>query len=168
MQLRKITLTNAQVQHLYQIFNEKMLAEGLSPLYSLFIYNNLNLLIPIYENITSRLFDERREPEFANLTSENNALVIKYADKDEQGNIVKDQNGNPKITENIVEFNNENTKLIQKYKSLYDKMQNKYEINAKILSETHEHELFTLNLSEFPDKTPPFIIGLFANINSNT
>lgn len=165
MKVSKLRLTNYQIERILNEFNTKIFVPGISAKYSYFIYKNTEFLAEPYNKLMNELYDERKEPNFQEMVDAQNKLIMKYADRDEQGNIIKDENNVPVINENIVEFNNENDKLIEKYKELFDKIKKKDEYNHEIRSKEDEYDLVTLDLSEFPDVTPPFIVGLLNSEN---
>lgn len=162
MKVSKVKLTNYQVERLFEEFNKKLFIDGINPKYSYFMFKNSEYLATAFNNMMMELYDERRDPDYAKMVEEQNKLVIKYADKDEQANIVRDTQGNPVITENIVEFNNENEVLLSKYKDLVSKIESKEQYNHKIRSRDGEYDLITLELNEFPNSAPPFIVGLLG------
>ena len=66
------------------------------------------------------------------------------------------------IRENIVEFTEENAKLLEKYPTLNEHWKNKEKVNFEIYQKSQSYNLTCLELSEFPSKTPPFIVGIFG------
>lgn len=163
MKSEKRKLTNYQIKQLYEDFTKKIYEDGVTAKYSWFLYKNYQILGNAYGALANEIFDERRDPDFQNMVNDQNELVLKYADRDEQANIKRDEHGNPIINDNIVEFNKENDKLLTtKYAALYEKLQNKDKINNAILTKQVDIELLVLDISEFPATTPPFIVGLLG------
>lgn len=162
MTLKEITLSNFQLKQLFEEFNRKLTEPGETAKYSWFMYQNCELLAKPYNEVLGKLFDERREPEFPEFYQKQQQLVMKYADRDEQNNIVHDQNGAPVINENIVEFNEANATLLKEYSTLYEKIQNKDKVNYEVYKETNVYKLYCLELSEFPPRTTPFIVGILG------
>lgn len=162
MKVNKVKLSYYQVERLFEEFNKKLFIDGINPTYSYFLFKNSEYLSIGYNKLRSEMYDERTEPDYPAMMAEQQQLIAKYADRNEQGNIIKDQYGNATINENIVEFNNENDKLMEKYKDLFEKIKNKPRINHELLSQEAEYDLITLELSEFPNSTPPFIVGLLS------
>lgn len=163
MTTSKVVLNNYHLKRLFEELNTKIFQDGINQKYSYLIFKNVEYLAPIYKNLIEELYDEHKEPNYAEMVREQNDLVLKYADRDEQGNVIHDQNNNPILTENIVEFNAENEKFMAKYKDIFDKIATKQEVNQKILMKTGEYDLVTLDLNEFPVTVSPFIIGLLTS-----
>lgn len=163
MKSEKRKLSNYQIKQLYEDFAKKVYEEGITAKYSWFLYKNYQILGNAYAAIANEVFDERREPDFQNMLNDQNELVLKYADRDEQANIKRDERGNPVINDNIVEFNKENDQLLStKYAALYEKLQNKEKFNHEILTRQVDIDLLVLDVSEFPPTTPPYIVGLLG------
>lgn len=162
MTTRDVTLSNFQLKQLFEEFNKKLGEPGENAKYSWFIFKNVELMAKAYAELMQSLYDERKEPEFPEFYQEQQKLVQKYADRDEQNNIVRDNNNAPVIIENIVEFNQENAKLLEKYSSLYEKIKNKDAVNYEIFNKTQTLTLHCLELSEFPARTVPFVVGLLG------
>lgn len=164
---KTLKLKKIEVTQLFEEFNTLILKEGVSAKYSLFVYNNAQVLMPIWEQIAAEIYDERREPEFPKFIQQNNDIITKYADRDEQGNIVKDQNGQPMITEQIVEFNTAVETLNSTYKEMLERIAQKDEINKQVYLQEIEVELTCLDIDEFPANTKPFVVGIL-NSGSET
>ena len=159
MMINNVVLNNYQLKQLFEEFSHKINEAGENPQFSWFIYKNCEILSDPYAKLVQDLYDERREPQFAEFYNKQQALIQKYADRDEQNAIIHDQNGAPQILENIVEFKQENAKLLEEYSELYEKIKNKDKVNLEIFNKTNTYQLYTLELSEFPQRTPPYIVG---------
>lgn len=162
MTVNEVTISNFQLKQLFEEFNKKITEPGESAKYSWFMYKNCEILAKPYSELMQALFDERREPDFPAFYQEQQDLIQKYADRDEQSNILRDSNNAPIIKENIVEFNQENEKLLTKYSALYEKIKNKDKVNFEILNKPVTVSLNCLELSEFPARTQPFIVGILG------
>lgn len=162
MTLNDVVLNNFQVKQLFEEFNKKLNEPGENPQYSWVIYKNCEILAGAYTQIMQELYDERREPEFPEFYNKQQALIQKYADRNEQNEIIFDRSGNPQIIENIVEFNQENAKLLEEYSELCEKVKNKDKVNLEVYNKTNSYKLYTMELSEFPLRTPPYIVGMIG------
>lgn len=162
MMTSEIRLSNYQLKQLFEEFNKKLYEPGETPRFSWVIYKNCEILAPAYAKLMDSLFDERRDPDFPEFYKKQQELVQRYADRDEQNNIIRDENGSPQIDEYIVEFNQENEKLLQSYSTLYSKIKEKNKINTEIYNKVNTYTLYALELSEFPTRTAPYIVGILG------
>jgi len=162
MTVREVTLSNFQLKQLFETLNRKLNDDGENAKFSWLVFKNCEILAKPYSDLMNELYDERREPEFPAFYQAQQALVQKYADRDEQNNIVVDGNNAPVINENIVEFNQANAALLEQYSDLYEKIKKKDEINFEIYNRQCTFTLHCMELSEFPARTIPFIVGLLG------
>ena len=164
MTTREVTLSNFQLKQLFEEFNKRLNVPGDSAKYSWLIYKNCELMAKPYSDLINALYDERREPDFPAFYQAQQELVQKYADRDEQNNIIKNQETNqPVINENIVEFNQANNELCEKYSELCEKIKNKDQVNFEIFNKQNAFTLHCMELSEFPPQTPPFVVGILGD-----
>ena len=108
------------------------------------------------------LYDERREPDFPNMFNDNQLLIEKYRDRDEEGKALNDQAGNPQFTQHKDEYVKEYEQLREKYKDLFEKIDKKIEVNREVYMKAVTFQATLLELSEFPNNTKPYIIGLLG------
>jgi len=162
MTAREVTLSNFQLKQVFENLSKKINEPGEAPKYSWFIFKTCEVLAEPYAKMMNELYDERREPDYSAFDAEQKKLVQKYADRDEQNTIITDDTGRPVIRENIVEFSEENSKLLEKYPTLNENWKNKEKHNFEVLQKRQTYNLTCLELSEFPPKTPPFIVGVFG------
>lgn len=162
MTAREVKLNNIQLKQIFEYLSKKVNEPGEAAKYSWFIYRTCESLAEPYARLMNELYDERREPDYPEFDKEQKALVQKYADRDEQNTVITDERGRPLIRENIVEFTEENNKLLEKYPTLNENWKNKEKVNFEIFQKSQSYNLTCLELSEFPPKTPPFIVGIFG------
>lgn len=162
MMERDVTLSNFQLKQVFESLSKKMNEPGETPKYSWFIFKTCEFLAKPYAEMMNELYDERREPDYPAFDKEQKALVQKYADRDEQNTIITDEQGRPLIKENIVEFSEENAKLLEKYPTLNENWKNKEKHNIEVFQKTQSYKLNCLEINEFPPRTPPFIVGIFG------
>lgn len=162
MTVKDVNISNFQIKQLFELFNNMILEPGENAKFSWMVYQNTAILAPLYADILQNIYDENRDPEFSAFYSEQDVLIQKYADRDNNNIIKVDTNNKPIIKENIIEFSEENKKLIEKYPELYKRLQSKNENNANVYKQTKTIPLHCLELSEFPPKTIPFIVGLLG------
>ena len=161
MKVEEITVTKYQLKQLFEEFNSKILADGISAKYSWFLFKNAETMSGIYNGIMAELFDERREPEFREIWAAQKTLQEKYADRDENGQFVLN-NGLPVYTKCAKEYDEEFLKLREAHKEFFTKLDAKERTNMEILNQTVTFQATMLELSEFPANTKPFIVGLLG------
>lgn len=162
MKVSEVQITNFQLQQLFEEFNSRLTTDGINAKYSWFMYKNSEAMAPLYNKLSQELYDERKEPEFPNMFNEAQLLIEKYRDRDAEGKEINDKAGNPLFTQHGEEYSAEYKKLREKYKDLFDKIDKKPEINREIYLKNVSFMATRLELSEFPNNTKPYIIGLLG------
>lgn len=162
MKVSEITISKIQLKQLFEEFKSKLLTDGINAKYSWFIYKNCETMAEEYGKLMNALYDERREPDFPTVFKRQQEMQSAYADKDEKGNLVRGQNGLPVYTKCAKEYAEEFNKLREEYKDFFEKLDKKGEVNAAILSESVTITATQLELSEFPNNTKPYIIGILG------
>ncbi len=125
------------------------------------IYKNVEILSGDYNNIVNTIYDERRDAKFAEFMSKTDELIVKYADRDEQGNPIA-ENNSYKITEQIAEFKQEREALEKEYADVLANRQQKIQESMQFLDTSSEYSLIVLPITKFPNKTLPAIVGIFG------
>lgn len=126
------------------------------------VYKNAEKLAAKYGEIISKIYNEATDADFAKFKKAASDLIVKFADRDEQGNIKRDENGQIVITEQIAEFKEADKKLVEENKEMLDARQAKINESMKYLEMTNEYSLLTIKLSDFPNDAAPAIVGLFG------
>ncbi len=164
MQEKAITLKNGQVKGVYEYFVSQLQQDGKNAVFSYMIYKNAEKLAPAYAEIISKIYDERTDSAFQEFKKKAGDLIVKYADRDEQGNIKYDDKGNVMLTEQIAEFKEADMKLAAENKAMLDARQAKINESVQYLDLTNEYSLLTISLSDFPNTAAPGIVGIFAEV----
>lgn len=128
------------------------------------IYKNAEKLAAKYGEIISKIYIETADADFEKFKKDASDLVVKFADRDEQGNIKRDETGKIMITEQIAEFKEADKKLAEENKEMLDARQAKINESLKYLEMTNEYSLLTIKLSDFPNEASPGIVGIFAEV----
>ena len=162
MKVSEVQITNFQLQQLFEEFNSRLTTDGINAKYSWFMYKNSEAMAPLYNKLSQELYDERKEPEFPNMFNEAQLLIEKYRDRDAEGKEINDKAGNPLFTQHGEDYLAEYKKLREKYKDLFDKIDKKPEVNREIYLKNVSFMATQLELSEFPNNTKPYIIGLLG------
>ena len=95
---------------------------------------------------------------------ENQELLIKYADRDEQGNPITTNVGGFKITEQFAEYKQESQKQFDDNKAMLEEREQKIQESVQFLEVPLEFSLLVMPIAKFPDKTAPTIVGIFAEV----
>jgi predicted nuclease with TOPRIM domain len=162
MKVSEVQITNFQLQQLFEEFNSRLTVDGINAKYSWFMYKNSEAMAPLYSQLMSELYDERKEPDFPAMFSEGQALIEKYRDRDAEGKEINDKAGNAQFTQHREDYVKEYQALREKYKELFEKIDKKQEVNREIYMKTVSFMATQLELSEFPNNTKPYIIGLLG------
>lgn len=153
----EVEISLGEIKGLYEYFLDSYRKEGLSVNWSIFVYKSLQLLSGSYEQVHKGEYNENNDPMYHEYGQKMNNLIRQYVDRDEQGNPIIEQ-GEPRITEMIVEFQKEQKKLDEEYKELVEKLEHKNEMNNKFLSQKVKIKMLKADKSEIPDKVPPIIV----------
>lgn len=162
MKVSEVQITNFQLKQLFEEFNPRLMADGINSKYSWFMYKNCEMMAPLYNQLMNELYDERREPDFPNMFNEGQLLVEKYCDRDDEGKKILDNAGNPVITKQHEEYVKDYQALREKYKELFEKIDKKQQVNNEIFVKNVSFMATQLELSEFPNNTKPYIIGILG------
>ena len=162
MKITKRELKNGDIAALYNYCARNIANEGLSAKFSLMMCKNIQALQQAFINYQSKVYIKELDPEWAKYTKAHNDITEKYGDRDENGNLIKD-NDVVRVTEQIVEFNTANETLDNTFKEVLQRVNLSSQYNNDLSQQTQEVEYVTLDLDEIPDKTPPYIVGIVLN-----
>ena len=162
MKVSEVQVTNFQLQQLFEEFNPKLTVDGINSKYSWFMYKNCEVMAPLYNKLLGDLYDERREPDFPAMVNEHQQIIEKYRDRDAEGNVINDKAGNPQFTQHGEEYNKEYQALREKYKEMFERIDKKQQVNREIYLKNVSFMATQLELSEFPNNTKPYIIGILG------
>lgn len=162
MEQKSITLKRGQVKGIYEYFASQLQQEGKTAEFSYLIYKNAETLAQEYANIVNTIYDENRDIKYKTFMQEDQALLIKYADRDEQGNPITTENGGFKITEQLAEYKQELQKHYDDNKAMLEEREQKIKESVQFLNVPVEFNLLVMPVSHFPDTTAPVIVGTFA------
>lgn len=164
MQEKTITLKNGQVKGIYEYFVRILQQDGKNAVFSYMVYKNAEKLAAKYGEIISKIYNENADVAFQEFKKKAGELIAQFADRDEQGNIKRDTNGQVLITEQIAEFRDADKKLSEENKEMLTARQAKIDESMKYLEMTNEYSLLTIKLSDFPNEAAPGIVGIFAEV----
>lgn len=162
----EVEVTLLEIKNLYEYFFAAYRQPGLSIEWSKVTVKNVKYLETPYKQISQGVYNEENDAKFYEFSEKYQKLIKKYADRDDQGNIVY-ENDEPIITEMIVEFDKAKTELETEYKDLLDKLHNKNEINNKFLNQKVKIKIMVPNIdSDIPGAVPPFVVDVVTR-NTN-
>ena len=101
----------------------------------------LKLLEPEYKNAISGIYNPDNDIKYQQYKQDLNQLAFKYADRDEQGEILL-KNNQPIITEQIIEYQNELNKLNENNKELLDIVNNCNKNNFNFLNQQQKFKIY--------------------------
>ena len=159
-----MTITKFQLKQLFEEFNSKIHEEGITAKYSWFIYKNAEMMAEEYGKLLNSLYDERKEKDYMDVLAAQQELNLKYGEKNEDGSLITNpETGRPIfVGENAKKYEEEFMQIREKYKDFFSRFDNKNATNQAILSEDVTFTATQLELSEFPNNTKPFIIGILG------
>ena len=157
---KEVEVTLLEIKNLYEYFFAAYRKPGLSLDWSKVTIQNLKYLETPYNQISQGVYNEEKDPKFYEFNEKFQKLLKKYADRDDQGNIIYEDN-NPVITEMIVEFDKEKTELENNYKDFLDKLNNKNDINNKFLNQKVKIKIIVPdNENDIPGTVPPYVVDV--------
>lgn len=162
MEQRLITLKNGQIKAIYEYFAKLLNEDGKNAAFSYLLYKNVTIMQEQYNAVSAQIYSEADDKDFMDFVKQTNELVVKYADRNEQGEIILDDTSKPRITELLAEYTTDNKKLMEKYKDVLDNRNAKVKQSIEILETSVELELYVTLIENFPNETPPAIVGIFG------
>ena len=164
MQEKTLVLKNGQVKGIYEYFVKILQQDGKNAVFSYMVYKNAEKLASAYADIASKVYNEHTDTAFQEFKKKAEELIVKYADKDENGKIKRDANGQVLITEKLEDFKADDKKLVEDNKEMLAARQEKINESIKYMELTNEYSLLTIGLSDFPSEAAPGIVGIFAEV----
>lgn len=162
MEQRLITLKNGQIKAIYEYFAKLLNEDGKNAAFSYMLYKNVEILNERYADIIAKMYDEKSDVEFQNFRNKGSELVTKYADRNEQGEILLDTQGQPIIREMLAEFNTDREKLTEEFKPMLDNREQRIAETISMLETTYELNLYVTKIENMPNNTMPAIVGIFG------
>jgi hypothetical protein len=159
---KKIEVALFEIQKMFEYCHQNIDSTAFPASWGLLIYNNTLLLGTPYSQLMQGVYDEKNDPKYLEYCSKMKAVIMKYVDRDEQGNPIFDENKQPVFTDMNVEFTNEQEKLDKEYAELNEKIMNKDEVNYKFLKQKVQVKICACDLEDIPDGVPPSIVGIIT------
>ena len=162
---KKVQLTQLEIKQYFEILNKYISGNGLNAELTYAALKTIKSLEKDYQAIAAGMYNPDADPKFAEYKQKANELVVKYADRDEQGELKLDANKNPTITEQIVEYQNEMKTLQEQFAETLKLVSGANDFNRNYLNQAREVTIYTWRLiDEVPDEIPcVFMLYMFKN-----
>ena len=158
IKLNEVKLKLSDIKNLYEYFYEQNKKDGINQYWSWIVYNNLELLDTPYKQIRDGIYDEKRDPKYQEYGKKMAKIIMQYVDRDEQCNPIYDEDGQPRITNEIVEYNKECEKIEKEYAELLRKLDQKESMNVKFISQKVTIKLYQMEIDSTPKTIPPVVV----------
>lgn len=162
---KKVQLTQLEIKQYFEILNKYISGNGIDAELTYAALKTIKSLEKVYQDIAAGMYNPDTDPKFAEYKQKANELVVKYADRDEQGEIKLDANKNPTITEQIVEYQNDMKKLQEQFAETLKLVGGANEFNRNYLNQAREVTIYTWqHIEQVPDEIPGvFMLYMFKN-----
>lgn len=160
---KKVQMSQLEIKQYFEMLNKYISGNGINADLTYAALKTIKALEPVYNEIANGLYNPDTDPKFAEYKQKVNELVIKYADRDEQGEIKLDANKQPTITEQIVEYQNDVKKLQEEFVETLKLVNGANDFNRNYLNQAREATIYTWdNIEEVPDEIPGvFMLYMF-------
>lgn len=153
--VKKITLTQLEIKQYFEMLNKYINANGVGAELTYAAIKTIKSLEGVYQEIQKAIYNPEQDPKVGEYKQEIGALIQKFADRDEQGNVKFDANKNPIITEQIVEYQNAVAEVNKKFEETLTKVNGAGEYNQKVLANTRDVEIYTFStIALVPEEIP--------------
>lgn len=164
IKMNTVTMTGLSIKEFYEFCSKSSESgKGDNPTFSLCLIGNEMLMRETYANLTSRLYTDTDVPKMMEFHNKNNELIMKYADRDNYGSIVYEENGAPKISEMIVEYNNAYDLISKEYEDVLNDRKLGIIKNDEIFSEPIITKIFNIDKEYIPEDLSPRLVSYFSS-----
>lgn len=158
---KECELTNEEVCLLYTFFEQSLHAPGYTKTFSLLLLDNLESLHYAKQIIEDNAPKIENIPRFKEYQDKSIALLERCADRDEQGNVLRNENGEYKITEQLVEYLEAKKNLESEYDDIIERINHDEQLQFFYMQEKTKVILVMLdNFDDYPDALPPGFIRI--------
>lgn len=160
---KKVQMSQLEIKQYFEMLNKYISGNGVDAELTYAAIKTIKSLEPAYNEIASGMYNPDTDPKFVEYKQKANELVMKYADRNEQGEIKLDANKQPTITEQIVEYQDDLKKLQSQFIETLKLVKGANEFNRNFLSQAKEVTIYTWgNIEEVPDEIPGvFLLHMF-------
>ena len=160
---KKVQMSQLEIKQYFEMLNKYISGNGINADLTYAAIKTIKSLEPVYNEIANGMYNPDTDPKFAEYKQKVNELVVKYADRNEQGEIKLDANKQPTITEQIVEYQNDVKKLQEQFVDTLKLVNGANDFNRNYLNQAREATIYTwANIEEVPDEIPGvFMLYMF-------
>lgn len=162
---KKVQLSQLEIKNYFEMLNKYITVNGVNAELTYAALKTLKALEPVYKEILQGIYNPDNDPKVQEYKQEVNSLIVKHADRTEQGDIVFDANKNPVIKEQIVEYQNGIKELNEKYAETLKLVNGANEFNQNFLNQAKEVTIYSWHrIEEVPDEIPGvFLLYMFKS-----
>lgn len=160
---KKVQMSQLEVKQYFEMLNKYISGNGINGELTYAAIKTIKTLEKDYNEIMAGLYNPDADPKFAEYKQKVDELVMKYADRDEQGELILDANKRPTITEQIVEYQNDVKKLQEEFVDTLNLVNGSNDFNRNFLNQPREVKIWTWsNIEQVPDEIPGvFMLYMF-------
>ena len=160
---KKVQMSQLEVKQYFEMLNKYISGNGINAELTYAAIKTIKSLEKDYQDIANGMYNPDADPKFAEYKQKVDELVMKYADRNEQGELVLDANKRPIITEQIVEYQNDVKKLQEEFVDTLKLVNGANDFNRNYLNQAREVKIYTWNnLEQVPDEIPGvFMLYMF-------
>ena len=154
--------TYFDIKQFFEILNKFIVNNGVGIDISVAALKTIAVLEPIYREVVNGIYVPEKDEKVIEYQKGVREIAVKYADRNEQGELRVDDKNNPIITEQIVEFQKELGEYNEKNKSVIEMANNAPKYNQEYLANKKDVTIFTLNNIDLcPNEVPPILVYYF-------
>lgn len=160
----RVQVTNASIRDIYEYCATEVRKEtSKNPYFSILVYSNEILLRGLYQEIMSKWYDENTDTKFQQYRIDRDKIILKFADRGNDGEVIYEAPNKPKITELAVEFENAINELNKQYEETLKANIDGNNNNNTLMTTVQEIELFNIKPELLPNDLPVRFVGYFAS-----
>jgi hypothetical protein len=160
---KKVQMSQLEVKQYFEMLNKYISGNCINASLTYAALKTIKSLEKDYNEIMAGLYNPDTDPKFAEYKQRVDESVMKYADRDEQGELKLDSNKRPVITEQIVEYQNDIKKLQEEFVETLKLVNGANDFNRNFLNQGKEVTIYTWRIIEdVPDEIPGvFMLYMF-------
>ena len=159
------TFTRAEIKLLLQYVQQSLQMPGLTKDYSLMLLDNFNILTYVGKCIDNGAPAIINKENYEACEKEFIQLLEQFGDRDDQGNLIRDEEGHIIINDQQVEFDEAKEAFMKKHEDVYNQVNLNETATDVYMNEKMTVRLVLLNnFEDYPDAIPPVILSLFERM----
>lgn len=164
IKMNTVSMTGVSFKEFYEFcYKASESEQGINTTFSLCLIANEMLMRETYTKLTERLYSESNIPKMMEFHNKNSELILKYADRNNNGDIVYEENGAPKISEMIVEYNSAYEVISKEYEDVLNDRRLGIIKNDEIFAEPITTKIFNVAMEYIPENLSPRLVSYFAS-----